>query len=381
MTILHLACNSATRPSRILKESLSALRSGLCTEVRVVARAAEGHPHYEEAASGVHVQRLKLRTGSWPRRAPFQVAKLLEWRRLAVRRGLELRPILVQAHSLCSLSPALEIGRRLNVPVVYDAHELETEQGQPAWRRPFDRLEEQRLVRRPDAMLCVSDSIADWYVERYGIPRPLVVRNVPDVRFQSGSGDRAALRTELRIAPDALVFIYQGALSRGRRIEQLLRVFGGLERAAHIVFMGYGELEALVSEAALRHPNVHFLPAVPPADVLRFSSGADVGICGGENLNLSYFYSLPNKLFEYLAAGLPVLVPKWPEMERVVQEYGCGWVVGESDREWIDAILSCSRTNIAGARLGIEAAATAHSWEREEQRLLELYRRLLGPRT
>ncbi len=375
--ILHLAANAATRPSRILKEAASALRSGHATEVRVLARAAEGHADAEALAPGVRVERIALRTAGLPRRGPFQVLKLFEWQRAVLSRGRQLSPILVQAHGLATLAAALRIGRAVGCPVVYDAHELETEQGQPRWRVPFDRFEERRLIHKPQAMLCVSDSIADWYVEAYGIARPIVVRNVPDLRLQAVDAGRGMLRAKFAVPDDALVFIYQGALSPGRRIEQLLRVFARPDMKAHLVLMGYGELEAVIRDASVRSANIHFQPAVAPTEVLKMTAGADVGICGGENVCLSYYFSLPNKLFEYLAAGLPILAPRWPEMTRVIDEHGCGWVVGESDDDWFAAVSALSTAEIDTVRARSQEAARAYSWEREERALLDVYDRLL----
>lgn len=376
--ILHIACNAASRPSRILKESASALRSGLSREVVVLARAADGHPAVELLPEGPRIERVSIRTAWLPRSGPLQIVKFLDWQRSVFSRATQLQPKLVQAHSLCALAVSLRIGDALGCPVVFDAHELETDQGQPSWRRPLDRIEEARLVRRPQAVLCVSESIADWYVRRYSIERPTVVRNVPDVRIQVPSDDRGILRRQFAIPDQAVVFIYQGALSTGRRIEQLLRVFRKVGNSRHIVFMGYGPLEGLVRGAASDCANVHFLPAVPPSEVLRFSAGADVGICGGENTCLSYYLSLPNKLFEYLVAGIPAMVPRWPEMVRVVETNGFGWVVGESDEEWVAAVLAATREVADGMRPRIRRGASEFSWEREEVRLLRVYRTLLG---
>lgn len=377
MTFLHIACNASTRPSRILKESGSALRAGLTGNVVILARAAEGHAMEEHPAEGVRIERVSLRTGWLPRRGPMQIVKLLDWQARVFRRAVGLRPRLVHAHSLCTLAVSLRIGREVGCPVVYDAHELETDQGQPRWRRPIDRLEEARLIRKPAAMLCVSESIADWYANRYEISRPVVVRNVPDVRIQRLGADREILRQRFSIPDASVVFIYQGVLSPGRRVEQLLRVFGRVGDARHIVFMGYGPLEGMVREAASVRANVHFLPAVPPNEVLRYSAGADVGICGVENTCLSYFYSLPNKLFEYLLAGVPALVPRWPELLRVVEQNGFGWVVGDSDEAWISAVTETNRAAADALRPRVLAGASEYSWEREEGRLLTVYRTLL----
>jgi glycosyltransferase involved in cell wall biosynthesis len=120
---------------------------------------------------------------------------------------------------------------------------------------------------------------------------------------------------------------------------------------------------------------VHFQPAVPPGEVLRHTQGADVGIHGGENVCLSYYYSLPNKVFEYVLAGVPVLGNDWPEIRRLVVGEGCGWVVEEG--AWQAAIDGLTQEAVAAARVRTVAAAGRYSWAQEEAVLLETYRRIL----
>src|SRR5204862_484616 len=183
-------------------------------------------------------------------------------------------------------------------------HELETETANNCGlRRLLSRRLERSLIRSCDSVVCVSDSIADWYAREYAISRPAVVRNIPDTRFHQ-AGEAQNLRRRLHIPDGTLLFIYQGGLFRGRRVEQLIRVFESARQDRHLVFMGYGDLEELVKAAAARCGNIHFHPPVPPQEVLKHTAGADVGLIGVENVCLSYYYSLPNKLFEYLAAGI-----------------------------------------------------------------------------
>lgn len=377
-TLLHLACNSATRPSRIIKESASALRFGLVDSVIILGRAAPDHALQEVLGENIVLERVSLATAGLPRSAAFQILKLFEFQRRVRERALAIGPTLVQAHSLCTLSVALTIGAATGCPVLYDAHELETSQGQPWWRRPLDRWQERRLISRPEAMLVVSESIADWYAAAYSMPRPTVVRNIPDARVQTDATGSRVLRDRFAIPDDAIVFLYQGALAPGRRIEQLLRVFARARPDRHLVLMGYGVLEATIVAAASASANIHFMPAVAPAEVLRHTASADVGICGGENVCLSYYYSLPNKLFEYLLAGLPLMVPDWPEMRRVVDDYACGWVVDESDSAWLERLEAIDRHSLSAVGARARAAATHFSWEREERELLRVYRTLLG---
>jgi len=142
---------------------------------------------------------------------------------------------------------------------------------------------------------------------------------------------------------------------------------------SHLVVMGYGALEDEVKEAAAKASNIHFQPAVPPDEVLYYTSSADIGLCLIENTCLSYYYSLPNKLFEYLLSGLPVLVNDMPEQRRIVEEFKCGWVVPESQSEQEKLLLSIDSDQFEARRVGAIRAGESFNWEDEAAKLRELY--------
>src|SRR5690606_35434059 len=207
-----------------------------------------------------------------------------------------------------------------------DAHELESEKtGLRGLRRRLARATERLLIRYADLVIVVSETIAQWYATSYRIRPPLVVRNVPaegpvPVRFQE-----SPLRSRCGVGDDVTVFLYVGVLGPGRSIERLCRVFAKVSPERHLVLMGYGALEEFVAQCARRHPNIHFLPAVPPSEVRLYIRGADVGCCLIEEVSLSYRFSLPNKLFQCIVEGVPVIVNDLPEQASFVSR-GCGWV-------------------------------------------------------
>jgi len=376
---LHLFETPATHETRFLKGAFAVLGAGLAEEVVLLARQPGDLPSDEHPTDCVRVVRLPLNTRVLPANKLLALIKIAEAQWRFFRAAVRIRPQSVHCHSLSPLPAAVWAARRLGVPLVYDAHELETERnGLRGLKQKVDRWVERRLIRYCDAVIVVSDSIADWYARAYRIERPAVVRNIPDVRNQTSPEDRGILRRRFGIKDEALVFLYQGGLFVGRRIEQLLRVFAQAGPTRHVVFMGYGELEGLVREAAAQYSNIHFLPAVPPGDVLRHTVGADVGLVGVENICLSYFYCLPNKFFEYLLAGVPVLANDWPEMGKVVREQGCGWLVGEGEADWLAVVQRLRRAEVEAARTRAREAARHFSWENEEKVLLSVYRRLLA---
>jgi glycosyltransferase involved in cell wall biosynthesis len=168
------------------------------------------------------------------------------------------------------------------------------------------------------------------------------------------------------------VFVYLGLLVPGRGIERLLEVFGRADARSHIVFMGYGDRLG-VGDAAQRCSNIHLHPAVSHEQVVEYVRHADCGVCLIEDVSLSDRLCLPNKLFEYAFAGLPVLASRLPEIERVVREYGLG-VCCDNDVDSIRQVVEAiERDGISPST----ADLTELSWERQAERLREAYRQLL----
>jgi glycosyltransferase involved in cell wall biosynthesis len=373
---LHIFLTTAKQESRFLREAASLLKSGLCRQVQLAAKWEPGLPEHEELEPGVKVWRVKLRTLGLPKSLPWQFLKHAEWKARIVRHAREVLPNLLVAHSLGALSTAVACKRKTGAPLIYDAHELETERnGLHGFRQTLNRWAERRLIRECDGVMVVSDSIADWYARTYRIARPTVVRNIPEVRGDPPAPDPRLWRDHFGIPEEHIIFIYQGGLFRGRRIEQLLRVFGRAKADRHVVFMGYGELEGLVRQASGRHTNIHYVPAVAPDEVLRHTAGADVGLVGVENICLSYYYCLPNKLLEYLLAGLPALMPDYPEMRKVMKTTGCGWPVSDSDRDWLAAVDGLDWAAVNVAKKQARSAAVSLSWSDEEAKFLQIVRR------
>jgi glycosyltransferase involved in cell wall biosynthesis len=370
---LHLYPSSLLHEVRLEKICRSISGLGVFSRVEMIGVHQEKLAAIEDRG-GVTLRRLPRRHWGGPG-ALRKIVQTLDWSRrvLGTFRREDVR--CVNSHSLAVLPLGVFLKLRHGARLVYDTHEFETEvtsaRGPVRW---LYKTLEWTFIRWADEVVVVSDSIADWYAQNYGIARPVVVRNVPEVPAAGlPSADPALWRKRFKIPANHLIFIYQGGLFPGRRIEQLIRVFAQAKPDRHVVFMGYGELEGVVQAAAARHANIHFAPAVAPADVLRHTAGADVGLVGVANICLSYYYSLPNKLFEFLLAGLPAIMPAFPEMVRTAEATGCGWTVGEDDADWLEAVNSLDWSAVNLAQIRAREAAAGFSWAREEQKLKPLY--------
>ena len=251
----------------------------------------------------------------------------------AMRRHALRQPAALYLASDLYVLPALSAAAaRHGGALVFDSRELyahlDASAGRPLVRTTWSTLE-RRFIRRADAVFTVNDSIADVLVRAYGIPRPEVIPNIPDTPSPPPS-DR--LQRELAIPDDGRTLVlYQGLFREGRGLLALLEAAHEID-SVRCAFIGEGPLEADVKRraASLRdRAIVH--PFVPPAELPAFTVGADVGACLIEPITESLRLSLPNKLFEYLNAHIPVLASPLPEIQRVIDAFEVGILADPSD--------------------------------------------------
>jgi glycosyltransferase involved in cell wall biosynthesis len=292
-------------------------------------------------------------------------------------------PEALHAHDLNTLPVAAALARRLSVPLTYDAHELYPEISTLSEREAATwRWLERRLAGRADHVLTVCDSIAGELEQRYGVRQPTVLLNCP----AASNGTRNAMAdptvaqaTARAPANDGEpVILYQGGFAPHRGLETLVRSAHGLERG-RIVLMGWGRLEEelhdLIAAESLGG-RVAIAAPVPPAEVVAHAAGAAVGVIPYEPVGLNNTYTTPNKLFDYMAAGLPVAASRLPELIRFVEQDGMGLTFTPGD----PAALAIALNEILAdpERYGqmkerAREAARRYTWERESPKLLALY--------
>lgn len=315
--------------------------------------------------------------GRGRRRLPHAARLGLEAMRIAAR-ATGRRPDAIHAHDAAMLLPGLLAARCSSAKLVYDSHELAT--GVPyrhgAW--PAVVAASERLgVPRADATIAVSPGIATRLGELYSLRRPAaVVRNLPDLP-PPGAAPAPALRPALGIG-DAPLVLHQGAVAPGRGGETLLRALALLPDA-HLLFLGadgaHGERLRLLAGAGGIGGRVHFLGPAQPAALLSHTVQADVGVSLLQDNCENHRLALPNKLFEYVAAGLPVVVSDLPETGRMVRERGIGYCADPGDPAGIAAALrkALLRRDEGDLRRSIRLAASELHWDREKARLLDVY--------
>lgn len=373
MKIANLVLNNFLNDSRVLKTSNTLLDSGY--GVCVVALHDAGLKE-NETIRGVPVHRIKLVSRAWSKHKLIQVFKILEfigrvvlrYRKLDVLHCNDLNGLFVGF--CCKLT-------RPKIIIVYDSHEFAINDvpNQSARSIKLKKMLEGFLIKFAHSVINVSDSIANEYSRLYNIPKPHLVLNCPAYYEQP---KRNLLRESLNIRSDQTIFLYQGGLSKGRGIELLLEAFSDLDSDRNVlVCMGYGPLEGLIQKKAQQQSTVFFHSAVTPDVLLNYTSSADYGVSFIEDSCLSYRYCLPNKMFEYLMAGLPVLTSNLFEMKRLVETEGVGIVAEENTvdgfKKAVEASLNQDYDTI---QKNVFAVRKKYCWEEQEKVLKEIYHAL-----
>lgn len=376
MNNLHISLTEFRNESRVLKQTNSLVKFGLVEQVYIAALWAEGLQEQQAYADKIICNRFKLKSRSWSKNFAVQVFKYFEfcWRVYRFYKNKNVK--LVNIHSLGLLPLGVFLKWAYKAKLVYDTHELETEtNGLAGFRKKLSKKLEGLLIKRADLTLVVSENIADWYAKEYSIARPPVVLNAPNKRELKTNNH---FREQLGIGEGQVILLYQGGLAAGRGVHLILEAFKQrTDDKVVAVFMGYGALEDDIKKAAAQHSNIFFYPAVPPNVVLEYTSSADVGISLIENTCLSYYYCMPNKLFEYAMAGLPVLVSNMKEMAEFVAQNNSGFVLEDMTQEALNKLIDkVLQEDLQQIKLNAQQAALKNSWEVQEAIMLQAYARL-----
>lgn len=279
---------------------------------------------------------------------------------------------ILYCNDLDALAANYAISRRYNLPLVYDSHEIYTEMPslQGRFTQKIWRFLEKSIVPNLKYFITASDGYADWFVQWYGIRRPVVIRNFPRRHFHF-MPERATPQKRI---------IYQGALNPSRGLEQLVSAMRFLPNAELEIY-GDGPLKSQL-EQHISNENViekvKLMGRRLPADLRESSRLADVGVSLEQNNGLSYYYSLPNKISDYIQAGVPVVVSDFPEMSRLVRAFQVGEIwqpaTVENLAETLQKVLDKGKS---AYQHNLESAAQKLCWEREETALLDLMKKVV----
>ena len=390
--IAMLVVNDVTHDARVRKEAQSAAEAGYDVVVLGVKTDSTDAEEIWEPSPGISIRirrvaRPMTGVGNAVTRRLRNFRDLGRIRTALAQAAIEEHPDLLHANDLDSLPAGIEAKDSIGCPVVYDAHELYVEMFYPrndnvveratvGLQRTFLTRQEAGLITRADAVITVNPFIADELAERYGISTPQVVLNAPAGTPLHEVGFPDVPRP---------VFLYQGGFTQGRGLAEMVSAFLS-PGPGSLVVMGDGPLGdslAALAETSSTPGRVLVVPPVAHADVVSAAACADVGLIPYLPTGLNNLYSSPNKLFDYLHAGLAIVASDLPFLRATLEKTGAGVVVSPGDVAALESVVArlCDEPDaLAAMKTASTAAAPSYTWERQVPVLLDAYTQALANR-
>ncbi|MGI8998785.1 MAG: glycosyltransferase family 4 protein [Candidatus Limnocylindria bacterium] len=327
-----LVRNAFTNDTRVEREARTLVDAGYA--VTIVADAGPGLPRTESrAGTKVHrVARGRLKI-------PLLRFIAHRWRLEAALR--RTRPEILHAHDADALQSVGPVATRLGIPFVYDSHELwlgRTARGRSGLYDLLNRLwyrwVEGRYVPRASLVMVANPGVGPELERRYGITGVAVVPNYPAEALEVAPRDLRELPGGAGIPSGVPLVLYIGGMMPHRGLEELVVAMADLPDA-HLVCLGARGGSTSLIGGMIRQRGLtaraHLIPPVPSEEVVPYAASATIGISIVQPASLSYRLALPNKLFQYMAAGIPVVASDFPDVRRVVEGNGAGLVVDPTD--------------------------------------------------
>lgn len=293
---------------------------------------------------------------------------------------LDFHPDVVHCHDLLTVPIGRRVKRQIGAKLVYDSHEIFEEVSQlPEWRRTRYRLLQQHISGDVDAFITVNERIAAFLAERYPkLPPAVVVKNA--VKPQAGTPiDDGRLRRAAGVGEDSKILLYQGGFARFRGLDMLVRAAALLPPDWTLVMMGWGSYEKyllrIADEVDPQRHKVRFIPGAPQAELREWTVGADLGVIPYENVCLNHWYCSPNKLWEYPAAGVPILASPFPILRETIERADIGLLLDEdqSPEHLATLLADLDDARLAQMAKNCKAYIDEDNWSTYEQRLVDAY--------
>ncbi len=299
---------------------------------------------------------------------------------------------LVISEDYPTLYAGYRIARHCKCPLIYDVAELYLETINQFYPQKSNLLKtltfksiislvpkigkriEGRILEDIAVVSCTTTnrSYASYLKQAYNVDAD-VLYNCP---LEWPNSNTNYLRTRFKISKDSFVVLYQGLYNSGRGLENLVRAFRLLPDNIYLVMVGYGMLEddlkKLVEQESLMD-KVYFHDSIAYKELYKITNSADLGVLILQPSNLSKKLASANKIFEYMASGLPILATDLPENRRILDEVDSGYLLKNSLPEYIaEEILKISRLpdeNAGKAKRGRDAFTNVYNWSEQEKKL------------
>ncbi len=353
------------------------------------------YPEVEEVVPGYSIRRFYFRTrtffhgkfGLSPSNALVAglqyVLSYSEFVVRAVRRALRRNADLYEAHDLPAVIPGLVAARLRGKPLVYHAHELYPEMHKDLRFAGFWKLVEKLVVPFVSLVVTPEENRSRIYREEYrASAEPLTIANCPPYMPLLQSDRLRQIIAERGYHPKTIV-LYQGLLDASRCIGELVESARSFDEGILLVLLGAG-FKGWDSEQAIARSigNVVVLPRVQYTDLFHYTASADIGVLFYRNDCRNNYYCAPNKLYEFMMMGLPVITCNYPGLRKFVEGEQIGYCVDpEKPEDIARAVNRLAADNDERERFranGLRLVREKYNWEREFEKLNGAYERILG---
>ena len=373
--VLHISHTDIQYDARIQKEILSLSENNY---LQIFTIGISNANKFEKKFTGrIKNFSIKLLSRNFiPIKSLRYSINLLELFFKILKIGINIKPKVIHCHDTLVLFPSVLLKVLFNAKLIYDAHELESKKNmQTIILSKATLIIEKICWPYIDTLISVSDSIIKWYLSEFGFKKNLLILNAPVLKKHSlkisANND---LRKIFNINNKSLIFIYVGDFCNGRGIDYILKVFSDKKINSHIVFLGDGLLKNKISNFSQNFKNIHLHPLVSHDEVVNLIKSSDIGICFIENASLSDYYCLPNKLFEYVFAGLEILGSEMPEISSFINKNK----VGKTCKLNLEDLKRKIKHYEKNKPEKIKKNLDEYSWAAQSEKLKNLYKEIVN---
>jgi glycosyltransferase involved in cell wall biosynthesis len=364
---------------RVHNEARSLVEAGYSVTILCWDRDVKNKEY--EVIDGIQIERIFVSSSYG--RGSSQLRYLWKFWKEAYKRAINLAPDVIHAHDFNTLPLGYWIGKKMRVPVIFDAHESYHEMLAGNVHPLIKRIiasSERFFVKRIDLLITVGSILEEEY-KRRGAKSTVVIGNWKRLEdYQFSEAEVKVARKELGIPENRLIISFVGYLLSSRGLLSLIQAVSS-DKDVFLIIGGKGQFENEVLEATKDVENIKYLGYTVPERVPIITSMSDVVFYGMENDSGNCKYSAPNKLFEALAAGIAVLTCKIGEIGRIVKEEKCGISLEKINKEnllWaFEKLRELSVLN-EYKNNAFSAGKNKYNWSNAEKALLKVYKEVLN---
>ena len=294
--------------------------------------------------------------------------------------GLINKTDLFYANDLDTLAPMFLLSKLKKKPLIYDSHELFCEvpelKASRIKKSIWQKLEGY-IIPKLKTCITVNDSIAKIYEAKYNVPF-YIIRNISD--FDQSFIPKS--RVQLSLPEDKKIILLQGAgINVDRGAEELIDAMEFVQNAV-LYIIGSGDVWENLKQKVLFNKNIQnkvvLINKLPKSELINYTFNADIGLSIDKNTNLNYLYSLPNKIFDYIQAEIPILASRLPEIENIILQYKIGDFIDDHNPKTIANKLNemLYSQQLSSYKKYLAIAKKEITWKSEKEKLLTIIKNI-----